>query len=487
MELHLKQWRDQHESEQQPSAKIPKHFLEPHQPQQHHQHQQQQQQQPSGTGYSSALPLFLPEPTSKVSTLSAFPDSTTRFPKMGSYFSLAQWQELELQALIYRYMLAGAAVPSELLQPIKKSLLHSSPYNFLQHYSHYQPAALMQSAGYWGRAAMDPEPGRCRRTDGKKWRCSRDVVAGNKYCERHMHRGRNRSRKPVEIPTPNPPTTTTTTTGPIIGSGGGAAGCLKSTTTTTIAASPLGVVANGPHFGLSGPSPSIDLLHFNQRTLVGSQDNMSDNMGNSLRFCTNRPQPHLLKDMMLMLYQFTCFLFLASSFFFYFFSLCHVGLSLCSSSVSKTDDKGVFESQNNGVNNRSDGHILRHFFDDWPRSLQEESNNNNNATSNGASTLNSVTSLSISMPGNSSDVSLKLSTGNGEEELGRGQHGRGEEEQQQQQLNWVTGWGSNQAASMGGPLAEALRSSTSNSSPTSVLHHQLPRGSASGTTSYVST
>ncbi|KAL5741024.1 hypothetical protein ACOSP7_029893 [Xanthoceras sorbifolium] len=422
MELHLKQWRDQHESEQQPSAKIPKHFLEPHQPQQHHQHQQQQQQQPSGTGYSSALPLFLPEPTSKVSTLSAFPDSTTRFPKMGSYFSLAQWQELELQALIYRYMLAGAAVPSELLQPIKKSLLHSSPYNFLQHYSHYQPAALMQSAGYWGRAAMDPEPGRCRRTDGKKWRCSRDVVAGNKYCERHMHRGRNRSRKPVEIPTPNPPTTTTTTTGPIIGSGGGAAGCLKSTTTTTIAASPLGVVANGPHFGLSGPSPSIDLLHFNQ-----------------------------------------------------------------SSSVSKTDDKGVFESQNNGVNNRSDGHILRHFFDDWPRSLQEESNNNNNATSNGASTLNSVTSLSISMPGNSSDVSLKLSTGNGEEELGRGQHGRGEEEQQQQQLNWVTGWGSNQAASMGGPLAEALRSSTSNSSPTSVLHHQLPRGSASGTTSYVST
>jgi hypothetical protein len=57
-------------------------------------------------------------------------------------------------------------------------------------------------AGYWGRGAMDPEPGRCRRTDGKKWRCSRDVVTGQKYCERHMHRGRNRSRKPVELPTP---------------------------------------------------------------------------------------------------------------------------------------------------------------------------------------------------------------------------------------------------------------------------------------------
>ncbi|KAK0583743.1 hypothetical protein LWI29_002381 [Acer saccharum] len=137
MELHLKQWRDhQHESEQQPSAaKIPKLFLEPHQ------QQQQQQQEPSGTTTgSSVLPLFVPEPTSsKVSSLSAFQDSTTRsLPKMGSYFSLSQWQELELQALIYRYILAGAVVPPELLQPIKKSLLHSSPY-FLQHFSHYQP------------------------------------------------------------------------------------------------------------------------------------------------------------------------------------------------------------------------------------------------------------------------------------------------------------------------------------------------------------
>lgn len=48
------------------------------------------------------------------------------------------------------------------------------------------------------RNSMEPEPGRCRRTDGKKWRCSRDVVPDQKYCERHMHRGRNRSRKPVE-------------------------------------------------------------------------------------------------------------------------------------------------------------------------------------------------------------------------------------------------------------------------------------------------
>ncbi|KAL2945173.1 Growth-regulating factor 5 [Bienertia sinuspersici] len=47
---------------------------------------------------------------------------------------------------------------------------------------------------------IDPEPGRCRRTDGKKWRCSKEAYPDSKYCERHMHRGKNRSRKPVESP-----------------------------------------------------------------------------------------------------------------------------------------------------------------------------------------------------------------------------------------------------------------------------------------------
>ena len=56
----------------------------------------------------------------------------------------------------------------------------------------------------------DPEPGRCRRTDGKKWRCSRDVAPNHKYCERHMHRGRPRSRKPVEVQTDGATTTNNT-------------------------------------------------------------------------------------------------------------------------------------------------------------------------------------------------------------------------------------------------------------------------------------
>lgn len=55
------------------------------------------------------------------------------------------------------------------------------------------------TGSYSLRFGKDPEPGRCRRTDGKKWRCSRDAAPDQKYCERHLNRGRPRSRKPVEV------------------------------------------------------------------------------------------------------------------------------------------------------------------------------------------------------------------------------------------------------------------------------------------------
>uniref|UniRef100_A0A5B7B9E1 Growth-regulating factor n=1 Tax=Davidia involucrata TaxID=16924 RepID=A0A5B7B9E1_DAVIN len=71
-------------------------------------------------------------------------------------------------------------------------------------------------------SGSDPEPWRCRRTDGKKWRCSRDVAPDHKYCERHTHKSRSRSRKPVESqlvqththphPHPHPPNANTNTT-----------------------------------------------------------------------------------------------------------------------------------------------------------------------------------------------------------------------------------------------------------------------------------
>ncbi|KAF8401340.1 hypothetical protein HHK36_012274 [Tetracentron sinense] len=59
---------------------------------------------------------------------------------------------------------------------------------------------------------MEPEPRRCKRTDGRKWRCNKDVVPGQKYCERHMNRGRPCSRKHVEASQLTTATPTASTT-----------------------------------------------------------------------------------------------------------------------------------------------------------------------------------------------------------------------------------------------------------------------------------
>jgi len=56
---------------------------------------------------------------------------------------------------------------------------------------------------------IEPEPGRCRRTDGKKWRCKSAVLPGQKYCATHMHRGAKRRFTNLESP---PATTVITTT-----------------------------------------------------------------------------------------------------------------------------------------------------------------------------------------------------------------------------------------------------------------------------------
>ncbi|MFS7913960.1 putative transcription factor interactor and regulator C3H-WRC/GRF family [Helianthus anomalus] len=105
----------------------------------------------------------------------------------GLGFTFMQMEELKLQALIYKYMEAGLPVPSHLILPIWNSVL----------------ASITGSGGDRSlyenyKSTMEAEPGRCKRTDGKKWRCSKQVVTGYKYCERHLHRGRSRSRKDVE-------------------------------------------------------------------------------------------------------------------------------------------------------------------------------------------------------------------------------------------------------------------------------------------------
>ncbi|KAK7819330.1 growth-regulating factor 5 [Quercus suber] len=135
-----------------------------------------------------------------------------RFP-----FSASQWQELEHQALIFKYMASGIPIPPDLLYTIKRSCLDSSVSSkFFPHQPH-QHVGLGWNCLQMGLGRkIDPEPGRCRRTDGKKWRCSKEAFPDSKYCERHMHRGKNRSRKPVEVlkTTTTTSSSSTTTTNP---------------------------------------------------------------------------------------------------------------------------------------------------------------------------------------------------------------------------------------------------------------------------------
>ncbi|CAK7347945.1 unnamed protein product [Dovyalis caffra] len=111
-----------------------------------------------------------------------------------------QLHELKQQALIFKHIAAGLPVPLDLVVPIWHSVASSSfgPFSGGDIYRQFPSFVGLSPQGFDYRQMMDPEPGRCRRTDGKKWRCSKDVVPGQKYCERHMHRGRQRSRKPVE-------------------------------------------------------------------------------------------------------------------------------------------------------------------------------------------------------------------------------------------------------------------------------------------------
>ncbi|PIA39214.1 hypothetical protein AQUCO_02700414v1 [Aquilegia coerulea] len=375
MAYHVKQeWYEQYESEHLCCSKLPPRLI------------YDDTELPHQLSESAALPLFVPElNNTRITSLSAFSDSTltpsptttttttARLARLRCCFSFTQWRELELQALIFKYMLVKAPIPVELIDSIKFSLPHNYPGCYLyqplhlQQYSYYKPSMLR--TGYWGNS-VDPEPGRCRRTDGKKWRCAKDVVAGQKYCERHMHRGRNRSRKPVESSTQ--PT---------------ASGGLR--TATLIGSSPSTTEATGIHFALSVPAPTP----------------------------LNTRYPEIKQEIVLLEDQ-------------------------CDNKYSE---------------NRTDGGQTRHFFDDWPRSQQEPNGININAKPE---------NLPAGDCQPSSDFSLKLATGNGDEQSSRdGDIGTGEHNR----LSWGTEWGNHQMSSMGGPLAEALQHSASSSSPTSVL------------------
>ncbi|XP_020584727.1 growth-regulating factor 1-like [Phalaenopsis equestris] len=107
-------------------------------------------------------------------------------------FSPSQWQELEEQAIIFNCMSLGMPIPTHLLLHLRRNRYSQPKLGFFPPYSPLGWGCFQ--LGSSGRAE-DPEPGRCRRTDGKKWRCSRMACPDSKYCERHLHRGKNRLRK----------------------------------------------------------------------------------------------------------------------------------------------------------------------------------------------------------------------------------------------------------------------------------------------------
>ncbi|MCD9642697.1 hypothetical protein HAX54_029604 [Datura stramonium] len=179
-----------------------------------HRHHQQDPHRPSSDGankmpssseyhnvYSDASLLPAPPPATGgaavVRTLQPF-DISTNSPggmatALGYPFTWAQWKELERQAMIYKYMVSAISVPPDLLLSI------STDSSGASHSAFHTTSATGSIQGQPYTSIRDLEPGRCKRTDGKKWRCSRDVAPHQKYCERHMHRGRPRSRKHVEV------------------------------------------------------------------------------------------------------------------------------------------------------------------------------------------------------------------------------------------------------------------------------------------------
>ncbi|XP_072971333.1 growth-regulating factor 7-like isoform X2 [Typha angustifolia] len=364
-------------------------------------------------------------------------------------FTPSQWMELEHQALIYKYITANVQIPASLLIPIRRSL---NPSGF----NPFSAGCFGSSTLGWGSFHLgysgngDPEPGRCRRTDGKKWRCSRDAVGDQKYCERHMNRGRHRSRKHVE----------------------GQSGHAAKATSAIVSSQSVSAVSGSKSSGSlttaqqQTKDSSLNLAdpcssQFNR--MLTSKENVDD-------FAKDSHSPSLVSSMNQKAID---SLFLASK--------QHNPFEEASSRV----DFGLFstESLMNSprsseitsfiptpkLNEQSQPHLLRQFIDDSPKSQSDRSNARPSETEEMQSER---TQLSISIPLASLDFSsstsspddklklspLKLSHEYNPIEMGLGVGGGILTEVSQRQASWMPiSW----ETSVGGPLGEAL-TSTSN-------------------------
>ncbi|XP_057463464.1 growth-regulating factor 4-like isoform X2 [Actinidia eriantha] len=306
-----------------------------------------------------------------------------------SPFTGSQWQELEHQALIFKYLMAGIPVPPHLLLPIQKSF-HAVSTAFFND----------PSRGYcslYGKK-VDPEPGRCRRTDGKKWRCSKDAYPDSKYCERHIHRGRNRSRKPVESQVVSQSSSSTVTSLAVteINSSSSGAGSFQNLPLHTFGNS-QGPSAGSNQFQLHLESIPYGVPHKDYRYLHGLKPQMGEHSSCSAASGSNRG---LQMDSPL-----------ANA-----WPLMPSGVSLFPT-TSKANDNSIMQNDypqhfffsnefSTGENAKQEGQSVRPFFDKWPKTrdtwsaLEDEKSN---------PTSFSATQLSISTPMASSEFSTSSS------------------------------------------------------------------------------
>ncbi|KAB5568845.1 hypothetical protein DKX38_002638 [Salix brachista] len=378
-------------------------------------------------------------------------------------FTQSQWMELEHQALIYKYITANVPIPSNLFIPIRNALDSAG-------FSSFSGGLFKPSALKWGTLHMgfssntDPEPGRCRRTDGKKWRCSRDVVAEQKYCERHMNRGRHRSRKPVE------------------GQPGHSAAA-----TTTIKTMPNGTFssASASVMGLcSAVSDSHTIVHNQQQPASSSNISATDTL--SRVFLTTENVGERMQDASgLSMLPSSIDLQSKETPFFISKQLKSYGESLRNEFARVSSDSlnhsqkssSLMSCRNFGLSqNLTDQesvsqHSLRQFMDDWPKSHSDRS-----AVSWPEPDMQyERTQLSISTPMAPADFMPSTSSPNNEKTtlpplrlsrefdpilmgLGVGV-GSIANEPNQRQANWIPiSW----ETSMGGPLGEVLHNTNNN-------------------------
>ncbi|KAJ6871992.1 GRF1/2d [Populus alba x Populus x berolinensis] len=385
----------------------------------------------------------------------------TRWP-----FTQSQWMELEHQALIYKYIAANVPIPSNLLIPIRKALDSAGFPSFSAGF--FRPNTMPWGAFHMGFSNnTDPEPGRCRRTDGKKWRCSRDAVADQKYCERHMNRGRHRSRKPVE----------------------GQSGHSAAAATTVKPANGTSSSTSSSVVGLrSTVSDSLTIAH-NQQQATTSPSNLSASNTLSRMFLTKENVGERTQDAAaLSMLRSTMDLKSKETPFFISKQQNSYGESLRNEFGLVTSDSLLNHSQKSSslMSCRNFGssqdltnqesvsqHSLRQFMDDWPKSQSDRS-----AVSWPELDQQSErTQLSISIPMAPADFMSSTSSPNNEKvtlsplrlsrefdpiQMGLGVGGGGgsiANEPNQRQANWIPiSWGT----SMGGPLGEVLHNTNNN-------------------------